>query len=63
MDLLNDLKMSLLNFHFVLVYIIHKNHLSYLKDKILECFLRRIIDVYFFLMFFFITYNDGKFNF
>ena len=53
MDLLNDLKMSLLNFHFVLIYITHKNHLNYLKDSILECFLRRIIDVYFFLIYFF----------
>ena len=37
MDLLEDLKMSLLNFNFVMVYVIHKmlvllkNHLNYLK--------------------------------
>ena len=36
MDLLEDLKMSLLNFNFVMIYIIHKmvvflkNHLNYL---------------------------------
>ena len=44
MDLLQDLKMSLLNFNFAMVYIIHKilvlprNHLNYLKDSIFECF-------------------------
>ena len=38
MDLLEDLKISLLNFIFVMIYIIHKilvllkNHLNYLKD-------------------------------
>ena len=38
MDLLKDLKMSLLNLSFVTIYIIHqmlvllKNHLNYLKD-------------------------------
>ena len=37
MDLLEDLKMSLLNFNFVMIYRIHKilavlkNHLNYLK--------------------------------
>ena len=52
MDLLKDLKMSLLNFSFVMIYIIHKmlvllkNHLN---------FLRSIVD-------FFITYNNGKFK-
>ena len=36
MDLLEDLKMSLLNFSFIMIYIIHKilvllkNHLNYL---------------------------------
>ena len=44
MDLLKDLKMSLKNFSFVVIYIIHKilvlnkNHLNYLKDSIFECF-------------------------
>ena len=42
MDLLEDLKMSLLNFNFVMIYIIHKmlvllkSHLNYLKDNISE---------------------------
>ena len=42
MDLLKDLKMSLLNFSFVVIYIIHKmlvllkNHLNYLNDNIFE---------------------------
>ena len=46
MDLLEDLKMSLLNFNFVLIYIIHKmvvlskNQLNYLKDSIFECFFK-----------------------
>ena len=44
MDLLEDLKISLLNFTFVMIYIIHKmlilfkNHLNYLKDSIFEYF-------------------------
>ena len=44
MGLLEELKMSLLNFSFVKIYIIHKmlvllkNHLNYLKYKIFECF-------------------------
>ena len=41
-----DLKISLLNFNFVMIYIIHKilvllkNHLNYLKDSIFECFFK-----------------------
>ena len=44
MDLLEDLKISRLNFNFVMIYIIHKmfvllkNHLNYSKDSIFECF-------------------------
>ena len=44
MDLLEDLRMSLLNFSFVMIYIIHemlvllKFHLNYLKDSIFQCF-------------------------
>ena len=40
-----NLEVSLLNFNFATIYIIHKtlvllkNHLSYLKDSIFECFL------------------------
>ena len=47
MDLLEDLKMTLLNFNLVMIYIIHKmlvllkNHLNYLKDSILECFFKK----------------------
>ena len=49
MDLSEDLRMSLLNVNFVMIYIINKilvlikNHLSYLKDKIFECFLKKNI--------------------
>ena len=44
------LKMSLLKFKFVMIYMIHKilvllkNHLNYHKDNIFKCFLRSIID-------------------
>ena len=47
MDLLEDSKMLLLNFNFVMVYIIHemlvllKNNLNYLKDSIFKCFFNR----------------------
>ena len=43
MDLLEDLKMLLLNVNFVMIYIIHKmlvllkTHLDYLKDITFEC--------------------------
>ena len=36
-----DLKMLLLNFSFVMIYIIHKNHLNYLKDNIFESFFKK----------------------
>ena len=53
-----------------MIYIIHKilvlnkNHLNYLEDSILECFLRSIIEFYFLLekLIFFTTYNDGNFK-
>ena len=44
MNLLKDLKISVLNFSFVMIYITHKmsvffkNHLNYLKYKIFEYF-------------------------
>ena len=50
MDLLENLKMSLSSFNFVVIYTIHKilvlikNNLNYLKDSIFECFLRSITD-------------------
>ena len=46
MDLLEDLRMSLLNFNFVMIYIIYKflvlikNHLNYLKDNIFKYFFK-----------------------
>ena len=46
MVLLEDLKMSLLNFSFVKSYIIHemlvslKNHLNYFKDNVFKCFFK-----------------------
>ena len=49
MNLLEDLKILLLNFNFVMIYIIHKmlallkNHLNYLKDNS-NVFLRSIIE-------------------
>ena len=45
-DLLEDLKMSLLNFGFVMINIIHKmlvllkNNLSYHKESIFKCFFK-----------------------
>ena len=49
-----DLKTSFLNFNFDMVYIIHKilvlikNHLSYLKDNILEFFFKKYNKLLFF---------------
>ena len=46
MDLLEDLRMSVLNFNFVMIHIIHKilvlikNQLNYLRDNIFEYFLK-----------------------
>ena len=46
MDLLKDLKASLLNFSFIMIYTIHKvlvlikNHLNYLKDNIFKYFFK-----------------------
>ena len=66
MDLLEDLKASLLNFRYVMICIIIKmiellkNYLNYLKDNTFwNGFLKRIISFYF-LIFFPITYNDEK---
>ena len=60
--------MSLLNFNFVMIYIIHKtlallkNHLNYLKDNIFECFFKKYNSLLFFLneIFFFTKYNKRK---
>ena len=46
-EFIEDLRMSLFNFNFVMIYIIHKilaltkNHLNYLKDNIFECFFKK----------------------
>ena len=46
MDLLKDLKASLLNFSFIMIYTVHKvlvlikNHLNYLKDNIFKYFFK-----------------------
>ena len=63
MDLLKDLRMSLLNFNFVLTYIIHKNlallknHLNYLKDNIFKCFFKKHNGLAFFFIYFFFFHN------
>ena len=47
MDLLEDLRMSLLNFKFIMIHIIHKilvlikTHLNYLKDNIFKRFIKK----------------------
>ena len=54
MDLLEDVKKSVLNFNFILIYIIHKilvllkNHLNYCKDNIFKCFLKKYKRLLFF---------------
>ena len=54
MDLLKYLKMLLLNFSFVMIYIIHKmvvllkNDLNHLKDNIFECFFNKYNRILFF---------------
>ena len=62
-----DLKISLLNLSFAMIFIIHKilvlikNHLNYLKDNILELSFKkykRLLKNYVF----FIIYKDGKSN-
>ena len=50
MDLLEDLKMSFLNFKFIMIYVIHKilllrNHMNYGKDDISNAFLKSKIDL------------------
>ena len=53
-------KFKNLNFSFVMIYVIHKilvllkNNVSYLKGNIFKCFFKNF--------FFFVTYNDGKFQ-
>ena len=66
---LEDLKMSLLNFSFVMIYVIRKmlllpkNHVNFLKDNIFESFLKKYNKILFFKKTtFFIIYNDEKFK-
>ena len=69
MDLLEDLRMSLLNLDFVMIHIIDKvsvlikSHLNHLKNNIFECFFKKHIRfLNFFLkkLFFSIIYNNRK---
>ena len=62
-----DLKMLLLNFTFVIIYVIHKmlvllkNHLNYLKHNIFESFFKRDNKLLFLKkLILFIIYNDEK---
>ena len=54
MDLLKDLKISLLNLNVVMIYIIHKmlvflkNNLNYLKGSIFECCFKEYNRLFFF---------------
>ena len=56
MNLLKNLRKSLLNFSFVKIYIVHKMlvslkiHLNYFKDSIFECFFKeynRLLFIFF----------------
>ena len=64
--LLEELKMCLLNFSFVMIYIIHKmlvlltNHMNFFKDNIFECFFNRLL--FFQKKISFTIYNDRKFK-
>ena len=61
MDLLENLRMPLLNFNFAMIHIIHKilvlikNYLNYLKDNVFECFFKKYNRLLFFkeIIFFF----------
>ena len=56
MDLLEHLKMSLLNVNFFMIYIIHKmlvllkNCLNYLEYSIFECFFKEYNRLFFFFL-------------
>ena len=64
--------MTLLNFDFAMIYIIHKmvmlvllkNIINYLEDSISECFFKKYNRLFFFCKsnIFFITNNNGKFK-
>ena len=64
------IKMSILNFSFIMIYTIHKvsvlvkNNLNFLKDNIFEYFLKEYNILLIFLKksVFFMIYNNGKFK-
>ena len=70
MDLLKNLRMSLLSCNFFMIYIIDKilvllkNNLNYFKDSILECVFKEYNRLLFFLkkINFLKKYNNGKFK-
>ena len=61
-----DLRISLLNFNLAMIdisygiLILHKNHVSYLKDNIFKCFFRKYNRLFFFKKIFFTTYSDRR---
>ena len=57
MDLLKDLRISLLKFNFVMIYIIHKILVLLQNDLNFKCFLRSIIRSISFM-----TYDNKKFK-
>ena len=70
MNLLKDLRMSLLNFSFIMIFTIYKisallqTSLNFLKDSIFECSFKEYNRPLIFSkqLFFFITYNYEKFK-
>ena len=54
MDLLEDLRIPILNINFVMNHIIHKilvlikNHLNDLKDNVFKCFFKKYNRLFFF---------------
>ena len=72
MDLLEDLKMSLLNLSFIMIYTIHKilvliqNHLNHLKNNIFECLFKEYkyntFNFFKKIIIFFIIYNNRKYK-
>ena len=57
MNMLEDLKMSLLNFSFAKMLVLLINYLNYLKIIFSNTYLRNAVDV---LFFYEKTYNDRK---
>ena len=55
MNFFKNLRMSLLNFDFIMIYVIHKilvltkNYLNYLENNIFECFFKNYYRLLFFL--------------